>query len=125
MGKQTMGTPTHAFKTRTDNKMFRINTPQTPIAQTVNHRRYAVDQYAQGTNAVIAVLSYTGFDMEDAMCINKSAFERGFGYGIIYKAEEIDLSEKGAPSEGKLCYFSNTSDVRAPSLSAGSYSTRY
>lgn len=29
--------------------------------------------------------------MEDAMIISKSAFERGFGHGCIYKSEHIDL----------------------------------
>ena len=32
--------------------------------------------------------------MEDAMIINKASFERGFGYGSIYKTEFIDLREK-------------------------------
>jgi DNA-directed RNA polymerase I subunit RPA2 len=32
--------------------------------------------------------------MEDAMMINKASFERGFGYGMIYKTESIDLNDK-------------------------------
>lgn len=34
---------------------------------------------------------FQGYDMEDAMIISKSAFERGFGHGCIYKSEHIDL----------------------------------
>jgi RNA polymerase Rpb2, domain 6 len=40
--------------------------------------------YVQGTNAVVAVISYTGFDMEDAMILNKSSYERGFGHARYY-----------------------------------------
>jgi DNA-directed RNA polymerase I subunit RPA2 len=107
MGKQTMGTPLHNFEPRADNKLFRIFTPQSPIVQTKGQYKFQLDQYAHGTNAVIAVLSYTGYDMEDAMVINKSAYDRGFGHGLVYKAETIDLSEKGNKRDDKLCYFHN------------------
>ena len=78
MGKQTMGTPAHALQHRADNKLYRIQTPQSPIVQTQAYRDYGMDEYAQGTNAVVCVISYTGYDMEDAMIINKAAFEREF-----------------------------------------------
>lgn len=32
--------------------------------------------------------------MEDAMVINKSAYERGFGHGTIYKSELVELNDK-------------------------------
>ena len=32
-------------------------------------------------------LSLQGYDMEDAMILNKSSYERGFGHGCIYKSE--------------------------------------
>ncbi len=32
--------------------------------------------------------------MEDAMVINKSSFERGFGHGMIYSTEIVELNEK-------------------------------
>lgn len=50
--------------------------PQAAIVQTRRHGEYQLDDYPQGTNAVVAVISYTGFDMEDAMILNKSSFER-------------------------------------------------
>ena len=60
-----------------------------------------------GTNAVVAVISYTGYDMEDAMIINKSSFERGFGHGTVYTSEMIDLDELS--SEGQGFFFGNPS----------------
>lgn len=86
MGKQTMGTPFHSYPYRVDNKVFRIQNPQTPIVRNEGpYQKYLFDEYPMGCNAVVAVISYTGYDMEDAMIINKSAYERGFGHGSVYK----------------------------------------
>ncbi|KAJ1938191.1 hypothetical protein GGF37_004905, partial [Kickxella alabastrina] len=93
MGKQTMGTPMQSLPYRTDNKLYRLQTGQTPICRPSIYEDYGVDGYPNGTNAVVAVISYTGYDMEDAMILNKSAHERGFGYGSIYKTEYIDLGK--------------------------------
>ncbi|QID82985.1 hypothetical protein GRS66_005421 [Saccharomyces pastorianus] len=68
MGKQTMGTPANLYDD------------------------YGMDNFPNGFNAVVAVISYTGYDMDDAMIINKSADERGFGYGTMYKTEKVDLA---------------------------------
>ena len=47
-----------------------------------------------GFNAVVAVVSFTGYDMEDAMVINKAAYERGLSMACIYKSLRIDLASK-------------------------------
>ena len=47
-----------------------------------------------GTNAVVAVLSYTGYDLEDAMIINKQAYEWGFLHGSVYKSYTWEVNEK-------------------------------
>ena len=36
----------------------------------------------------------TGYDMEDAMIINKASFERGFGHASVYKTHMYDLDEE-------------------------------
>ena len=94
MGKQTMGTPAHALKHRGDNKLYRIQNPEVPLVQNQAQSDYMMDLYPQGTNAIVAVISYTGYDMEDAMIINKAAYERGFGHGSVYKTSIIDLDEE-------------------------------
>lgn len=99
MGKQTMGTPCRNIAHRADNKMYQIRTPQAPLVQTQAHAALKMDTHPNGTNAVVAVISYTGFDMEDAMIVNKSAYERGFAHGSVYKVKKINLrgkNERGA-----------------------------
>ncbi|ENH70605.1 DNA-directed RNA polymerase I subunit RPA2 [Fusarium oxysporum f. sp. cubense race 1] len=93
MGKQTMGTPGAAIRYRTDNKSYRIQTGQTPIVRAPLHNTYGFDNFPNGMNAVVAVISYTGYDMDDAMILNKSAHERGFGHGTIYKTKKISLKD--------------------------------
>jgi DNA-directed RNA polymerase I subunit RPA2 len=44
--------------------------------------------------------SKLGYDMEDAMIINKSSLERGFGHGCIYKSKYIDLSDLKVRGQG-------------------------
>lgn len=36
---------------------------------------YGLFDFPSGTNACIAVISYTGYDMEDAMILSKSSYE--------------------------------------------------
>ena len=95
MAKQTMGTPSHTIPYRVDNKLYRLTYGQNPVVRPDRiHRRYGMDMYPNGTNAIVAVLSYTGYDMEDAMILNKSSLERGFAHGSIFKTERIDLTMK-------------------------------
>jgi DNA-directed RNA polymerase I subunit RPA2 len=111
MGKQTMGTPIHAYPHRKDNKLFRLQTPQAPIVCTRTNEAYSVNEYPTGTNAVVAVISYTGYDMEDAMIVNKSAFERGFAHAQTYKTEVIELVEKTSrKGQQKKKFFNNWSE---------------
>ena len=92
-----MGTPSTALQHRTDNKLYRLQTGQSPVVRPALHNTYGMDSFPNGTNAIVAVISYTGYDMEDAMILNKSAHERGFGYGTVYKSYPIDLADvKGA-----------------------------
>jgi len=98
-----MGTPAHALRYRTDNKLYRILTPQSPLFRPVAYDDYNIDNYPLGTNAIVAVISYTGYDMEDAMILNKSSYERGFAHGIVIKHDFINLRQRSRT--GQTHYF--------------------
>lgn len=108
MGKQTMGTPVQTWQHRTDGKLYQLHTPQTPLARTSTYSKYLMDEFPSGTNAIVAVVAYTGYDMEDAMILNKSSMERGLGHGTIVKCVNINLREE----RGKAAVFGT--DSRPP-----------
>lgn len=103
MAKQTMGTPCHTIWSRTDSKVYRHTTPQVPIVRNVCMQDpMGADVYPNGVNAVVAVISYTGNDMEDALIINKGSLDRGFAHGTVYTNERIDLDSTIAGREKKF-----------------------
>lgn len=116
MGKQTMGTPTTSYPHRTDNKLYRILTPQAPIVQTRRHAEYGMDEFPQGTNAVVAVISYTGYDMEDAMILSKASYDRGMAAADVYKTKSVSLRRdmRGGPKRPDLRF----SNLRTPAVVA-------
>jgi DNA-directed RNA polymerase I subunit RPA2 len=113
MAKQTMGTPALALPHRADGKLYRLHTPQTPVARCVGpHDSYAIDDYPSGTNAIVAVLAATGYDMEDAMILNAASVQRGFASGSVIKTETLDVRDARGGGSGK------PTAVFAPDLSA-------
>lgn len=84
MAKQTMAFPYHNFRHRWDNKIYRLNTPQSPIVRTVGQDKFSVDDFPTGTNAVVAVISYTGIKKE----LRESNSSR-LRYGRRHDCEQI------------------------------------
>lgn len=91
MAKQSMGVPFLNTKYRVDNKSYHLVYTQDPVVKTHFYDMYNLSTYPIGINAIVAVLSYTAYDMEDAMVINRSSIDRGFFKGEIYKAETVNL----------------------------------
>jgi len=59
MGKQTMGTPCHTWHLQAETKLYRLQTPASPFFRPGHYDLIGLDEFAVGTNAVVAVISYT------------------------------------------------------------------
>src|SRR3989338_2362097 len=90
--KQALGFYAANFAVRMDMDVNILHTPQVPIVQTIMHDISGYDKHPSGQNVIIAVLSYEGYNMEDAIVINKGSVDRGFGRSTYFRpsvAEEL------------------------------------
>ncbi|KAJ9598562.1 hypothetical protein L9F63_010753, partial [Diploptera punctata] len=91
MGKQAMGTIAYNQKNRIDTLMYNIVYPQTPMVKTKTIDLINFDKLAAGQNAIVAVMSYSGYDIEDALIVNKASIDRGYGRCLVYRNSKCTL----------------------------------
>lgn len=93
--KQALGFYAANYLLRMDMDVNLLHTPQVPIVKTVMHDIYKDEKHPSGQNIVLAVMSYEGYNMEDAIILNKGSIDRGLGRSSYYRpaiAEELRYS---------------------------------
>lgn len=78
------------------------------------------DTHSCGVNAIVAVVAYTGYDMEDAMIINKMSYDRGFMAGNVYKQKIVKaFPESAMRNQHQNWRFSNKKQFLEKGMSIG------
>lgn len=93
--KQALGLYASNFALRMDMDVNLLHTPQMPLVQTIMHDVSGYETHPAGQNIVVAVMSYQGYNMEDAIIINQGSIDRGFGRSSYFRpviAEELRYS---------------------------------
>ncbi|KAL8872404.1 MAG: hypothetical protein Q9174_001957 [Haloplaca sp. 1 TL-2023] len=85
MGKQAMGAVANNQFLRIDSIMYTLVYPQKPLVKTRAIELVKYDKLPAGQNAIVAVMSYSGYDIEDALVLNKGSVDRGFGRCQVYR----------------------------------------
>ncbi|CAL9153212.1 unnamed protein product [Musa hybrid cultivar] len=89
MGKQAMGNIAYNQLCRADTLLYLLVYPQRPLLTTKTIELIGYDKLGAGQNATVAVMSYSGYDIEDAIVMNKSSLDRGFGRCIAMKKYSV------------------------------------
>lgn len=71
MGKQAIGAIAYNQLNRIDTLLYLMVYPQQPMVKTKTIELIGYDKLPAGQNATVAVMSYSGYDIEDALILNK------------------------------------------------------
>ena len=104
MGKQAIGNVGYNQLIRSDTLLYLMIYPQKPLVKTVSIELCNYEKLPAGQNASIAVMSYSGYDIEDAVILNKASLDRGFGRIMTLKRLEATFET----------YSNGTRDIRHP-----------
>jgi DNA-directed RNA polymerase III subunit RPC2 len=106
MGKQAIGYIALNSRKRFDGVVLQLCNTQRPLttSQILNITDY--NKIPAGQDAMVAVMSYSGYDIEDALIINKDSLDRGFARTEVYKTQSFLLKK----------YSDNRSDILLPDI---------
>ncbi|MFH1650189.1 MAG: DNA-directed RNA polymerase subunit B [Candidatus Woesearchaeota archaeon] len=82
--KQALGFYAANYFCRMDMDVNLLHYPQFPIVNSITHFLSNYDKHPSGMNVTVAVLTYQGYNMEDAIVINKGSIERGLGRSTFF-----------------------------------------
>ena len=99
---QSIGIFSTNFLERTDTKSNVMVYPQEPIVQTNAHKIINYQSHPNGMNLIIAVGCYEGYNIEDAVIINKSSLERGVLWSYLYRTYEAEQKRYLGGQEDKM-----------------------
>jgi len=90
MAKQALGIFATNFFNRVDTQFHILHYPQIPLVKTKPMDVLGYYERPFGQNLVVAVISFEGYNMEDALVFNKASIDRGLARSTffrVYKAE--------------------------------------
>ena len=91
-GKQGMGIYLTSYRSRTDISYILYN-PETPLVNTRTSKYTFTDILPPGSNAIVAIACYGGFNQEDSLVFNLTSIKRGLYMSTSLKKYDAVLTK--------------------------------
>lgn len=88
--KQGLGMYVSNFLLRIDTDVSVLHYPQRPIVKSFMHDVINYDKHPAGQNVIIALMSYQGYNMLDAIIVNSGSIERGLARSTYYRPYVVE-----------------------------------
>ena len=88
MGKQAMGMYVTNFKNRMDKTAYVQTYTTRPLVDTRLMNMIELNKIPSGTNVIVAIMCYSGYNQEDSILFNQGSLDRGLFGATLYHTEK-------------------------------------
>ena len=98
-----MGIHALSHQIRTDTITHVLDYPQKPLVSTIPSSMMGFNEMPSGINAIGAIATYTGFNQEDSIIMNKASIERGLFCATSYRTLMDEERKQGTYNFETIC----------------------